>query len=503
MGNNENTLKIKSYINSRHHHPAWRLLAAREAPSILCCLQNLFEEKRESVAKEDAVLALATELHIQDQAENLDISDKDYIKAARKELSQWLKRGLIVERQQRVMATDALQKALMFVDGLTNTFMTSTASRLSTLQREIENVEASLNPNPASRVRHIEQKIKELKIELEAVKAGNFKVLKGDEAVEQIREVYNLSTSLRMDFRRVEDSYREVDKQLRQSIISEQQHRGTVVQELLDSHSDLLETPEGKVFSNFHQQLSRSIALDDMSERIKTILKHEATLKALNRQQQQELRWLKTHLVDESQSVIKARAASERDVKGFLKTGLAAEHHRVGQLLRELFKVAVDVNWSAQRTRRADSPIPPVAIAVPNVPAIERVRYKNIEEQTESILDLTPQEADLNDIEADFWEAFDSLDREGLIDDTFTYVQQQESPVSLGQLAQHFRPQHDLEALALWLNLAQEAGSHTIEKDIETFEFTNENGTTLRCHTPKVSLTEQDLSTVNLEEFDG
>jgi len=44
--------------------------------------------------------------------------------------------------------------------------------------------------------------------------------------------------------------------------------------------------------------------------------------------------------------VFQARARSERDVKGFLKTGLAAEHHRVGQLLGEIFQEMLQLDSS-------------------------------------------------------------------------------------------------------------------------------------------------------------
>ncbi len=44
---------------------------------------------------------------------------------------------------------------------------------------------------------------------------------------ESIREVYQLALSLRSDFRRVEDSYREADRQLRQNIVRSDQNRGT------------------------------------------------------------------------------------------------------------------------------------------------------------------------------------------------------------------------------------------------------------------------------------
>ncbi len=65
----------------------------------------------------------------------------DHALTARRELRQWVKRGLIVERNGQLLATDALQRALLFLDSLEVQTMTSTASRLATVQRAIEDLE--------------------------------------------------------------------------------------------------------------------------------------------------------------------------------------------------------------------------------------------------------------------------------------------------------------------------------------------------------------------------
>src|SRR5690606_12546522 len=111
-----------------------------------------------------------------------------------------------------------------------------------------------------------------------------------------------------------------------------------------------------RVFHGFHEQLNRSVELDSMKNRLRNILQNPATEKALNHQQRIELRWLVARLVSESAGVIKARARSERDVKGFLKTGIASEHHRVGQILNELLEVALDIPWESLSVRRAPVP---------------------------------------------------------------------------------------------------------------------------------------------------
>ena len=80
--------------------------------------------------------------------------------------------------------------------------MTSTGSRLSTVQREIENLAMMLDPDQQTRERNLKRRIELLERELSEVQKGNIKVLEGDAAVEGIREVYDLSMSLRADFRR-------------------------------------------------------------------------------------------------------------------------------------------------------------------------------------------------------------------------------------------------------------------------------------------------------------
>jgi|GEM_PF-115723 len=488
----------QAYLNARRQHPAWQMLASRRAPLLLSCLKPLFETSHGGIALEDAQQHLTELLAQHGDDSELELEGGDYPAIARKELRDWIRRGLVIEREGRLMATDALQQVTRFVDGLTDRVMTSTASRLATVQREIENLEARLNPDRQSRAEQLRRNIAALQEELERVEAGQFEVLEGAQAEEGIREVYNLSMSLRADFRRVEDSYREADRRLRHSIISEQRHRGEIVDRLLDSHDNLLETAEGKVFHGFYQQLNRDIELENMKLRIRSILRAPSAVPALNRQQQSELRWLIAHLVGESANVIRARARSEHDVKGFLKTGLAAEHHRVGDLLNQILESALEIDWNRAAVRRAPSPLPPVGIAVATLPLVERLRFKSVETEDGAALDLTEQGINLAEVDEDFWEAFDALDRQAIIDETLALLNQRGDGMSIAQLAQALPPKHDLETLALWLGMAREAGL-PLQPEREQLELTDHQGKRLRFCLPRVELSATALNPIEWE----
>ncbi len=474
-------------IAQRQQHPAWQLLASRRAPLVLSCLKPLHDVNHEGIAVEDAEQNLLQMLAEHVNSDEYQIEGDNLRATARKELREWIKRKLIVERDGRIIATDALLQALQFVDGLQDRVMTSTASRLATVQREIESLETRLNPNAQSRVSHIQQKIQDLEEELRRAEGGDIEVLAGRKAVEGIREVYTLAMSLRADFRRVEDSYRSADRELRHSIIGDQYHRGEIVDKLLDSHDDLIETQEGQVFHGFHEQLNQSTELVNMRHQLRYIVKNSASREALNAHQLSELRWLVASLVRESRRVLQARARSERDVKGFLKTGLAAEHHRVGELLNAILEEAVNLDWSKNAVRRVPSNLPPVGISMANLPLIERLRYSAVDEDAANPLQLLEQRVDLDDIGDEFWNTFDTLDQYALVEITLSALEQHGGEVGLAELCDLLPPSHDLETLSIWLAMARDV-ELPIQNENQSIELTDQHGKKLRFQVPLVYL---------------
>jgi len=481
--------KARTLIETRRQHPGWRLLASRRAPLVLGCLQTLFEDAKDGVAAEVALQALAELLAEHANDEELGGSG-DSAAEARRELRDWIKRRLVIEREGRLYATDALEKALDFVAGLDKRLMTSTASRLSVVQREIENLEVGLNPDPQQRGRHIRRKIAELQRELKRVEAGDVPVLDREQAIEAIREVYGLAVGLRADFRRVEDSYRQADQALREAIIGSRSHRGEILDELLNGHQALLQTPEGQVFHGFFEQLKRDATMAEVRQRLRNIIRHPFSKQALDESQGNDLRWLFIRLNRESATVLRTRERSESDVRGFLKTGLVAEHHRVGELLEALQKAALDIDWERHAVRTAPSELPPVGVDCQNLPLIERLRAKSLEEGPERALELSQQQTNLDDIEEDFWLSFDSLDQQALLRDTLDALRDDGGAMSLAQLAERLPPSHDLETLAFWLGLAREAEAPVLEER-ETLDVDDRDqaGLHWRFTVPKVALT--------------
>lgn len=488
--------RAERYLSARHHHSAWRLLASPRAPLVLSCLAGLFEQTPDGVDESEALLALSEMLASFAHQDDLEINKKDIQQQAGRELNEWIRRKLIIERGQRLYSTDALNSALIFVESLENRIMTSTASRLSNVQQQIEALAVTLNPNPQVHIQALEQKIEHLQQQLEQAQQGQITQLTEQQAVERIRDIYHLSTGLYADFRRVEDSWREADKVLRQRMMMEENHRGTVVDSLLDSQEALLSTPEGLVFDGFMQQLKRSDDISAMKAQINEILRHEAATKALDRQQMTELRWLQMRLIKESQLVVEARSRSERDVRSFIKTGLAAEHHRVSMLLSEIMKAALDLDWSKQKTKRTPAILPPVGCSLANIPLIERLLPKKVEDNQLDELDFSISSQPLNIQDDEFWAALSGLDPQQLLQDTLLTLKQQQRALSLSELAELMPLTEDLETFALWLGMAKEAGIE-ISHEHETYVLTDSDGQRWQFTLPKTALDAQALEAID------
>lgn len=493
----------KTLILQRQSHAAWQLLAAHRAPLILACLKPLFDSGVGQIPLDDAREQLTRILAAYANDPDFEINDKDFATFARKELREWIQKGLLAERGGDLFATDSLQTAFRFIEGIQERMMTSTASRLSTVQQKIESLEAALNPDKTRRIQHLEAKIAALQKELKATREGQFEVLEGERAAEEIREVYALSMSLRADFRRVEDSYREADRNLRQSIVSENQNRGAVLDSLLETNATLLNTSEGRVFKGFYEQVIRSDELDRMRTHIRAILSASAASDALTQAQVNELRGLISRLIDESQHVMQARTRSEKDVRGFIKTGLAGEHHRVGDLLNNILETALQIDWSRQAVRRIPGTLPPIAPALPNLPAPERLEYKSLEEAETTRLNLEQQEGSLDILADSYLENYDELDRQELFANTLHYLQQDDRPHSLAELAQALPPIYDLETLSYWITLAREADLHfdAASEQVDLADQSGENIIT-RFHLPSVHLDAAALASITPETLE-
>jgi hypothetical protein len=138
--------------------------------------------------------------------------------------------------------------------------------------------------------------------------------------------------------------------------------------------------------------------------------------------------------------------------------------------------------------RRQSAPLPPLGVALAGLPLVERLRIKSLDGGDDTALLLTTQYADLDQVEDEFWQAFEGLDREALLTQTLQTLEHSDQPMTLAALAQALPPgEHDLETLALWLAMAREAGAAWDAEHEETITTRDAEGE-WRFAVPRVAL---------------
>jgi hypothetical protein len=118
---------------------------------------------------------------------------------------------------------------------------------------------------------------------------------------------------------------------------------------------------------------------------------------------------------------------------------------------------------------------------------IERLLPKQIADETSEQLELDPRQADPNFMGDEFWNAYHAMNRTELFRETLARLREQDTPLTIAQLAVALPPTHDLETLAFWLAMARQAGI-PIDGSTETFDLTDGMGEQTRFTVPQVKV---------------
>ena len=142
-----------------------------------------------------------------------------------------------------------------------------------------------------------------------------------------------------------------------------------------------------------------------------------------------------------------------------------------------------------------------MAIACNNLPTPERFLIKDLAQTQAAELDFNSHDAELEQMDDEFWQAYHALDRGRLFEETLAHLQTTGQPVSLHALAQALPPTHDLETLAYWLAIAREAGV-PVGNSTEAIDLFDESDGWTRFHAPKVSFSFTDVVSLEAGELD-
>lgn len=229
---------------------------------------------------------------------------QEYPKQALDYLQKWAQQGFL--RRYYELADEpiyelspATENALKWLEDLNKQQFVGTHSRLLqffSLLQQIVNKTAG----PYERIQQLQEERKKIDDEIDKIKSGNY-TKPGDT---QLKEDYFLAeeTARRLlaDFRQVEENFRELDTQTRQTIIKSTLAKGALLDNIFEQQDHLWSTDQGKSFKAFWEFLmseSMQLELEELIRKLNAI----PVIKQVK--QEQIVDRIKTNLVDAGDKV--------------------------------------------------------------------------------------------------------------------------------------------------------------------------------------------------------
>ncbi len=178
--------------------------------------------------------------------------------------------------QETYRPTGDAEQAMDYVTRATRTQLNLSLSRIETMRRVVSEAALAAHPDREERLRRLSEEIARLTAERDRLAAGGELVVASEsELTEQFANVLRELDGLPSDFRRVEESMREMHRIIAARFRQDDSPIGQVLDDYLEQSSQLLTaTPEGRAFQGALELLRNPDWISSLRSDLATILAH-------------------------------------------------------------------------------------------------------------------------------------------------------------------------------------------------------------------------------------
>ena len=332
----------------RDRHPAWRLLASPHAPLVASFLHRVFVAPNVRLMSEaNLAEALEDELYALREQGAAD----EYPKAASEYLNDWAApdKGWLRNfykpgtDEAQFELTPATEKAIAWLQTLTERPFVGTESRLLTLFALLEQISAGTEADPIKRADELRKKRDELDAEIARVLAGDMALLDDTAIKDRFQQFQQLARELLADFREVEHNFRRLDRRVRERIALWDGSRGALLDEIMGEREAIGDSDQGRSFRAFWDFLMSSRRQEELSERLDLVLALPAVveLKPDPRTRRVHHDW-----IDAGDHAQRTVAQLSQQLRRFLDDRAFQENRRILDLLHGIESKALAVRES-------------------------------------------------------------------------------------------------------------------------------------------------------------
>ena len=240
----------------RRKHPAWRLLLADHAPLVASFLHRVFVLPNvRAMAMPELVSKLEDELfHLRES-----LGENAFPKPAAAYLENWTQdaRGWLRKYyppgsdEAHFDLTPATEKAIAWLESLTQRAFVGTESRLMTVFDLLRQMVEGSETNPEARIRELEKRKAEIDGEIARIRDGQLAVLDDTALKDRFQQVASTARELLSDFREVEQNFRMLDRSTRERIALWDGAKGELLESILGERDAIADSDQGKSFRAF------------------------------------------------------------------------------------------------------------------------------------------------------------------------------------------------------------------------------------------------------------
>ncbi len=477
----------------RRNHPAWRLLAADQAPFIIGFLHHGYvRTNTRALSEPEAVSRLDDYLHHLHEHHGEQAPSRtarEYLADWADNARGWLRRYYPPDSDEpHYDLTSSAERAIHWLTGLEQRSFVGAESRMRLVFELLRQIAEGSETDPQARIAELKRRRDVLDAEIEQIRAGKLSLLDPTQLRERFVQATDTARALLADFRQVEQNFRDLDRQVRERITLGEGGRGEVLEEVFGEHDAIASSDQGRSFRAFWAFLMSPARQEELS----TLLEHVFELEAVAelapdpRLKRIHYDWLSAGEVTQ-----RTVARLSEQLRRYLDDQAWFENRRIMNVIREIEQHALVVRDAqpAGTMMELDDPAPAVELPMDRplfTPPVRPVIHQQAIEAGDAALD---PDALFNQFHVDKERLRARLRR----------ALQTRRQISLAELLEAEPIQQGLAEIVAWLSLATGEVRSVIDEDRpQAIRWTDGNGTTREATLPTVVFTSESAERAEL-----
>lgn len=337
------TMTADDLAHLRAQSPAWRLLRADSAPLVAAFLHGVFvAENRRDLPESELVDLLDDFVYRARQVDPavMPRRPREYLRQwADVEHFGWLRSAYPEGADEpHYDITPSAERALAWLEGLTERSFIGTESRLLTLIELLRSMVEGTETDPEQRIRSLESRRDEIDAEIERIRSGDIRVMDETAVRDRFQQFEVGAIDLLRDFRAVEENFRGLDRGVRERIAGWQGARGQLLESVFSERESISESDQGRSFRAFWDLLMSSQRQDELNALIGEVL----GLPAIN-SPGSPIRDILTEWLVAGDAVQRTVAQLSKQMRRFLDTQAYLDNRRIADIIREVEAYALQL----------------------------------------------------------------------------------------------------------------------------------------------------------------